>query len=67
MTANATLEMADDQPLFIIGSVRSGTTLTRYLLRRVPNFICPEETHFFRWAEPVRTPIACTPIATMRC
>ena len=42
MTANATLEMADDQPLFIIGSVRSGTTLTRDLLRRVPNFICPE-------------------------
>ena len=56
MTANATLEMADDQPLFIIGSVRSGTTLTRDLLRRVPNFICQEETHFFRWAEPFRTP-----------
>lgn len=47
---------ADDQPLFIVGSVRSGTTLTRDLLRRVPNFICPEETHFFRWAEPFRTP-----------
>lgn len=56
MTATPTPEMADDRPLFIIGSVRSGTTLTRDLLRRVPDFICPEETHFFRWSEPFRTP-----------
>ncbi|WP_439136552.1 sulfotransferase family protein [Roseicyclus sp.] len=56
MIANLQPELADDRPLFIIGSVRSGTTLTRNLLRRVPNFICPEETHFFRWAEPFRTP-----------
>lgn len=56
MTLTAPPDMADDRPLFIIGSVRSGTTLTRDLLRRVPNFICPEETHFFRWAEPFRTP-----------
>jgi len=48
--------LADDRPLFIVGAVRSGTTLTRDLLRRVPNFICPEETHFFRWSEPFRTP-----------
>lgn len=48
--------IADDCPLFIVGAVRSGTTLTRDLLRRVPNFICPEETHFFRWSEPFRTP-----------
>jgi hypothetical protein len=47
---------ADDRPLFIVGSVRSGTTLLRNLLRRVPGFICPEETHFFRWSEPFRTP-----------
>jgi len=47
---------ADSSPLFIVGAVRSGTTLTRDLLRRVPNFICPEETHFFRWSEPYRTP-----------
>ncbi len=47
---------ADGRPLFIVGAVRSGTTLTRDLLRRVPYFICPEETHFFRWAEPFRTP-----------
>lgn len=56
MTQDTIPEMADDRPLFIVGSVRSGTTLTRDLLRRVPNFICPEETHFFRWAEPFRTP-----------
>jgi len=53
-----------DQPLFIVGAVRSGTTLTRDLLRRVPNFICPEETHFFRWAEPFRTPHSMHPYRT---
>jgi hypothetical protein len=47
---------ADDRPLFILGCVRSGTTLTRDLLRRVPGVIIPEETHFFRWSEPFRTP-----------
>jgi hypothetical protein len=52
---------ADDRPLFIVGAVRSGTTLTRDLLRRVPDFICPEESHFFRWAEPFRTPHSLQP------
>jgi len=52
---------ADDQPLFIVGCARSGTTLTRNLLRRVPRFICPEETHFFRWSEPFRTPPSWVP------
>lgn len=47
---------ADDRPLFILGCVRSGTTLVRDLLRRVPGVIIPEETHFFRWSEPFRTP-----------
>ncbi|WP_227428719.1 sulfotransferase family protein [Roseibaca sp. Y0-43] len=42
------------RPLFIIGCVRSGTTLVRNLLRRQPNVICPEETHYFRYAEPFR-------------
>ena len=56
MSGDQSDQMADDRPLFIVGAVRSGTTLTRDLLRRVPNFICPEETHFFRWAEPFRTP-----------
>jgi len=37
---------------FILGSVRSGTTLLRDLLKTHPNLICPEETHMFRWGEP---------------
>jgi hypothetical protein len=48
-------------PLFIVGCVRSGTTLTRDLLRRVPGVICPEETHFLRWSEPFRTPASMPP------
>ncbi|PWK60111.1 sulfotransferase family protein [Roseicyclus mahoneyensis] len=56
-----TTPAADDRPLFIVGCVRSGTTLTRDLLRRVPSLICPEETHFFRWSEPFRTPHSFAP------
>lgn len=37
---------------FILGSVRSGTTLLRDLLKIHPHLICPEETHMFRWGEP---------------
>lgn len=55
-------QRADDAPLFIVGCVRSGTTLTRDLLRRVPGVICPEETHFMRWAEPFRTPASLPPL-----
>lgn len=44
-----------DSPFFIIGCVRSGTTMLRDVLRRHPNLACPEETHFFRWAEPFGT------------
>jgi hypothetical protein len=47
--------------LFLVGCVRSGTTLTRDLLRRVPGVICPEETHFLRWSEPFRTPASMPP------
>lgn len=47
---------ADTPPLFIIGCVRSGTTLVRDLLRRQPATICPEETHYFRFGEPFRAP-----------
>ena len=61
MTETSTAPPADDRPLFIVGCVRSGTTLTRDLLRRVTSFICPEETHFFRWAEPFRTPSSWAP------
>lgn len=46
---------AQATPLFIVGCVRSGTTLVRNLLRRQPNIICPEETHYFRYGEPFRT------------
>lgn len=45
----------DGAPLFIVGCVRSGTTLMRNLLRRQEGLICPEETHFYRWGEPFRT------------
>lgn len=37
---------------FIVGCVRSGTTLLRDILKLHSNLICPEETHFFRWSEP---------------
>jgi hypothetical protein len=40
---------------FIVGCVRSGTTLLRNILREHPKLACPEETHFFRWSWPFRT------------
>lgn len=46
----------DNTPFFILGCVRSGTTMLRDLLRRHPRLECPEETHFFRWAEPYGSP-----------
>ncbi len=48
-TAHAT------EPFFLLGCVRSGTTLLRDLLRQHPRLECPEETHFFRWADPFGT------------
>ncbi|MGI9601488.1 MAG: sulfotransferase family protein [Acidimicrobiales bacterium] len=42
-------------PFFILGCVRSGTTMLRDLLRSVPGLCCPEETHFYRWAQPFGT------------
>ncbi len=44
------------EPFFILGSPRSGTTMLRDLLRSVPGLYCPEETHFYRWGQPYRTP-----------
>ena len=44
--------MHNQSVFFILGSVRSGTTLLRDILKSHPNLICPEETHIFRWAEP---------------
>lgn len=43
------------QPFFMIGCVRSGTTMLRDVLRLHPNLACPEETHFLRWGEPFGT------------
>lgn len=42
----------NEAPFFIVGCVRSGTTMLRNLLRKHPRLECPEETHFFRWADP---------------
>jgi hypothetical protein len=46
----------ENTPFFILGSPRSGTTLLRDLLREHPRLECPEETHFFRWADPFGSP-----------
>lgn len=40
------------EPFFIVGCVRSGTTLLRDILREHPHLECPEETNFFRWGDP---------------
>ncbi len=47
--------MKQKPPFFILGCVRSGTTLLRNLLRIHPHLDCPEETHFFRWGDPFGT------------
>ncbi|MCF6318429.1 MAG: sulfotransferase [Proteobacteria bacterium] len=44
--------MNSKETFFILGCVRSGTTLLRDLLKMHPHLICPEETHMFRWGEP---------------
>lgn len=46
------VEALKNAPFFILGCVRSGTTMLRDVLRHHPNLASPEETHFFRWAEP---------------
>jgi len=47
---------SDNTPFFILGCVRSGTTMLRDFLRLHPRLECPEETHFFRWADPFASP-----------
>lgn len=42
-------------PFFIVGCVRSGTTMLRDALRMHPKLACPEETNFFRWGDPAGT------------
>ncbi len=44
--------MTNKAEFFILGSVLSGTTLLRNILRQHPNLIAPEETHVFRWGYP---------------
>jgi len=44
--------MSKKPVFFILGCVRSGTTLLRNILKSHPNLICPEETHFYRWNDP---------------
>lgn len=46
----------DNTPFFLVGCVRSGTTILRDILRLHPRLECPEETHFFRWGEAFGTP-----------
>lgn len=46
------LEMTSDSPFFILGCVRSGTTLLRDVLRSSERLECPEETHYYRWGQP---------------
>lgn len=49
-------EASPRPPFFIVGCVRSGTTMLRDVLRLHPNLDCPEETHFYRPSEPFGTP-----------
>jgi len=53
-SAGAVLAAGSREPFFILGCVRSGTTLLRNILRSHPNLRCPEETHFYRWSDPFR-------------
>ncbi len=47
---------SDNTPFFVLGCVRSGTTLLRDILRVHPRLESPEETHFFRWSDPYASP-----------
>jgi hypothetical protein len=47
---------SDNTPFFVLGCVRSGTTLLRDILKLHPRLESPEETHFFRWADPYASP-----------
>lgn len=46
----------DQSPFFIVGCVRSGTTMLRDFFRLAEELESPEETHFFRDADPYATP-----------
>jgi len=42
-------------PFFIVGCVRSGTTMLRDIFKLHQGMTCPEETHFLRWSWPYGT------------
>lgn len=48
-------EQKVEQPFFIVGCARSGTSLLRNMLNLHPRLASPAETHLFRWAEPFGT------------
>ncbi|WP_434009270.1 sulfotransferase family protein [Hydrogenophaga sp.] len=50
------MKRMSSKPFFILGCVRSGTTMLRKFLNLHPNLVSPEETQFFRMAEPFGTP-----------
>jgi hypothetical protein len=43
-------------PFFVVGAPRSGTTMLRDLLRMHSQLEAPEETHFYRWPQPFKSP-----------
>ncbi|MDZ7812001.1 MAG: sulfotransferase [Ideonella sp.] len=49
------MKNTESSPFFILGCVRSGTTMLRDALRLHDNLGCPEESHFFRWGDPFGT------------
>mgnify|MGYP003951013369 CR=1 FL=1 len=59
MTVDVPLDLplvpTQSAPFFMLGCVRSGTTMLRDALRMHPNLAGPEETHFYRWGEPYGT------------
>lgn len=46
----------DNTPFFVLGCVRSGTTILRDIVKLHSRLESPEETHFFRWADPYGSP-----------
>jgi hypothetical protein len=47
--------VTNQNPFFIVGCVRSGTTILRDILRADEGLVCPEETHYYRWGDPFGT------------
>ncbi|MEM9014224.1 MAG: sulfotransferase [Pseudomonadota bacterium] len=55
-TSSNTLDAGvGEDPFFILGCVRSGTTMLRDVIASHPRLFCPNETHFFRFPDPFGT------------